>query len=296
MTSLVCTTRCCRRLVVSLTVMAATITLLPTTAAAHEFWIMPAAFATQLGHRAPVQLRVGAGWPGEPHEPQAQRTLRWQWLDAAGAQPLGTGADTAAVTPRAPGWAWVVYRSNHAQITLPADQFESYLLQEGLDHVVQQRRARGQSNQPGREIYSRCAKALIRVDATTANTQIITTDAAARSPQAWLQRPVKLAFEIVPLTNPRLLGQGGQMRFALRLNGKALRGALLKAMPQSAAAGPTLQARSNAAGHVSLPLPLRSAGVWLFNSVHMRRAPTGSGADWESLWSSLTLAVGDVPP
>jgi hypothetical protein len=264
--------------------------LLPATTLAHEFWVMPAAFSVSVGQTVPLQLRVGAGWPGVLHTPEPQRTLRWQWLDARGAQHLSAGADSTAVTPRAAGWAWVVYRSNHAHISLPADQFESYLLEEGLEHVVQQRRGRGESASPGREIYSRCTKALIRVDAHVA---LAAPAAAGGSQPAWLHRPVKLALEIVPMTNAHSLSRGGRMQFALRLHGKPLRGALFKALPQTATPGPVLQARSNALGHVTLQLP--HSGVWLFNTVHMRRAPAGSDADWESLWSSLTLAVGAAP-
>ena len=32
--------------------------------------------------------------------------------------------------------------------------------------------------------------------------------------------------------------------------------------------------------------------VWLINAVHMVDAPAGSGARWESLWSSLVFELG----
>jgi uncharacterized GH25 family protein len=48
-----------------------------------------------------------------------------------------------------------------------------------------------------------------------------------------------------------------------------------------------LSARTDKAGRVSLALP--RGGVWLVKAVHMVPAPADSGADWESLWASLTF-------
>ena len=36
---------------------------------------------------------------------------------------------------------------------------------------------------------------------------------------------------------------------------------------------------------------LTPPGVWLVKAVHMVPAPAASGADWESLWASLTFEV-----
>jgi hypothetical protein len=33
-------------------------------------------------------------------------------------------------------------------------------------------------------------------------------------------------------------------------------------------------------------------GIWLIKAVQMERAAAGSGADWESVWTSLTFRVG----
>jgi hypothetical protein len=38
-------------------------------------------------------------------------------------------------------------------------------------------------------------------------------------------------------------------------------------------------------------LLLARAGAWLVKTVHMVPAPTDTGADWESLWASLTFEI-----
>ena len=48
-----------------------------------------------------------------------------------------------------------------------------------------------------------------------------------------------------------------------------------------------LSVRTDKAGRVSFTLP--RGGVWLVKAAHMVPAPAESGADWESLWASLTL-------
>jgi uncharacterized GH25 family protein len=256
----------------------------PLLAQAHEFWVMPDAFILQAGQASTLQLRVGAGWPGEAHAADPERSVRWEWVDAGGTLNMLLSPDRAPPRARGPGWAWAVYRSNHAQITLPSDQFEAYLQQEGLEHVIQERRRRGESEAPGREIYSRCAKALMYVEAAPGVHAQRTTAASL------LHHNAKLALEIQPLSNPRDWVPGGRLQVSLRFNGRPLSGALIKAMPQTptGSTGSTL-ARTNAAGHASLTLP--HGGAWLINAVHMRRAGASSDADWESFWSSMTLAL-----
>ncbi len=256
----------------------------PLLAQAHEFWVMPDAFVLQAGQTPNLQLRVGAGWPGEARAADPDRSVRWEWVDAGGTQNMLSNPDRPMPRTREPGWAWAVYRSNHAQITLPSDQFEAYLQQEGLEHVIQERRARGESEALGREIYSRCAKALMYVEAAHG------INARRTKAVPLLHRDAKLALEIQPLSDPRNWVPGGQFPFALRFNGRPLPDALIKALPQTPMGSTgSVQARTNAAGQVSLKLP--HDGVWLINAVHMRRAGVGSGADWESFWSSTTLAL-----
>jgi len=38
-------------------------------------------------------------------------------------------------------------------------------------------------------------------------------------------------------------------------------------------------------------LDLAAGRIWLVKTVHMVPAPADSGADWESLWASLTFEI-----
>lgn len=243
---------------------------------AHEFWLMPSSFAPARGQAVEVDLRVGAGWPGESIPRQPQQVLRLGLLDAAGERvlPGPRGAVPAAVAmPRVAGASWLIYRSDPLALTLEAPAFERYLREEGLEHVIQARAQSGESALPGRELYSRCAKTLLQVE-----DDVIGYD-----------QPAGLSLELMLLRDPRYIDPGSKLELRVVHHGQPLGGVLVKALAQNAT-HPPLQARSSADGTVALVLDV--AGIWLINAVHMQRARRGVDADWESLWSSLTLRVG----
>jgi uncharacterized GH25 family protein len=244
-------------------------------AQAHELWLMPSSFEPVRGEAVDVDLRVGAGWPGERVARQPEQVLRLALLDAAGERTLPgvRGAAPAAVAvPHVAGVSWLVYRSDRLALTLDAPTFERYLREEGLEHVIDARAQHGESASTGRELYSRCAKTLLRVDGDVTG----------------FDRPTGLTLELILMSDPRVADPGSSLRMRVLHRGQPLGGVLVKALPKNG--GPSVQARSTADGGVDLPLS--ATGVWLLNAVHMERAPRGSAADWESLWSSLVLHVG----
>jgi uncharacterized GH25 family protein len=248
-------------------------------AQAHELWLMPSAFEPMRGQAVDVDLRIGAGWPGERMARQPEQVLRLALLDAAGerALPGARGvAPVAVAVPQEAGASWLIYRSDRLALTLDAPAFERHLREEGLEHAIQARAERSETTSAGRELYSRCAKTLLRVDGEATG----------------FDRPTGLTLELMLISDPSAAGTGLNLRLGALLRGEPLGGLLIKALPQSG--GPSVQARSNAQGVVDLPL--KTAGIWLINAVHMQRAPHGSDADWESVWSSLALRVGASAP
>jgi uncharacterized GH25 family protein len=171
-----------------------------------------------------------------------------------------------------PGAYVIVYRSHRSSVTLEPEKFEKYLSEEGLDRTLQERRGRAEREKPGREVYSRCAKALLAAGR-------LTEDAI------W-GRPVGLTLELLPEGD--LLRAGETIRFRLLYDGKPLSGALVKAIAREDPET-TLSARTEANGRAALRLGRK--GVWLVKAVHMVAAPPETGADWESFWASLTFEL-----
>jgi hypothetical protein len=89
---------------------------------------------------------------------------------------------------------------------------------------------------------------------------------------------------LIPERHPAALEPDGRFPVRLLYHGRPLEGALVAALSQDG--GPPRHARTDRAGRVVLTL---APGIWLLKTVHMVAAPAGSGADWESIWASLTF-------
>lgn len=232
---------------------------------AHDFWIEPSTFRPAPGDAVAISLRVGERFRGNPVVRNNAFIERFVVRDAAGTRPVdgADGSDPAGAIRVARGGAMVVtYRSVPRPVELDAETFEAYLREEGLEAVIEARRRRGESDRPGREIYSRCAKTILGDGDSSA--------------------PAGLRLEIVPESPLR----EAKVRFRVDYESKPLAGARVVAIHRE---GPllTVQGQSDHDGRVTLDLP--RGGVWLVKTVHMIRAAKRSGADWESLWASLTF-------
>jgi uncharacterized GH25 family protein len=257
-------------------VRAAVLLLAAAPALSHDFWIEPSSFHPSVGSRLAVSLRVGEHFRGEPVPRMDPLIARFVLASATGETPIGgfPGTDPAGfVRIASPGFLLIGYRSNRSPITLEPEKFEKYLADEGLDGVLKARAERGEHGKPGVEVYSRCAKSLIAADGAGGS---------------GFDRVLGLTLEVIAEDDPFKLRGGGPMRFRVLYEGKPLATALVKAIalddPDS-----TLALRSGADGRVAFRLPRK--GIWLVKVVHMVPAPKETGADWESLWASLTFEI-----
>jgi uncharacterized GH25 family protein len=244
-------------------------------AAAHDFWIVPSSFRSAPGAAVAVRLKVGEHLKGDalPRDPvQVERFAvvgpggEIQVKGLAGAEPAGfarVGGD---------GLYWILYDGAHNRLDLAAEAFEKALREEGLERISALRQERGESGRPSREVFSRCAKALVRVgDGGTG-----------------FDRRLGLELELIPERDPMAVGPGGELPVRLVFRGRPLAGARVAALHARHAEG-TIAARTDGEGRVRLRLP--EAGFWLIKAVHMVPAAAGSGIDWESLWASLTFEL-----
>lgn len=243
--------------------------LLAAPAAAHDFWIEPSSFRPAPGERVAVRLRVGENLKGEPVPRNPGRIERFAAVGPAGeADVTGVeGVDPAGwASPAGAGLHWLVFDSNHASVEQTGPKFDSYLEEEGLERIRALRKA---GEGPVKEIYSRCAKSLLRVGEGSAG----------------YDRELGLELELVPEKNPYALKPGEALPVRLLYKGKPLDGALVVGL---ASPGDKVSART-VGGRASLVLD--RPGLWLIKAVHMIPAPEGSGAEWESLWASLTFEL-----
>ncbi len=256
-------------------------------AVAHDFWIEPSSFTPAPGAAVSFHLRVGQQWQGDALPRSNQRIVRFVLAGPDGtAEIAGAEAVDPAGLARvgSAGLYLAGYASNNSPLELEAPKFEEYLRLEGLEWVIAERAKRGESAAGSREVYARCAKALLRVQRAG---DVSAVDARA------FDRILGFALEIVPEKNPYTLASGDGLPVRLLYQGKPFAGGLVVAMPKAHPEA-AVSARSDAQGRVRLPLAER--GVWMVKAVHMTRlesaAAAAEHADWQSLWASLTF---DLP-
>jgi uncharacterized GH25 family protein len=257
-------------------VFAALLGLVSAALQAHDFWIEPSTFTPAAGQRVIFRLRVGQELKGDPLPRDPGLLQRFVAIGPGGERPVLGRAYTepaGILLFPSPGLEMIVYDSGRSPLALDAAKFEEYLKLEGLEKISASRAGRGQSNAPGKEVFSRCAKSLLAVGG----------GAAAGYDQVLGQR-----LELVPEANPYTLAGGGELPVRLLYEGKPLAGALVVALQKDRPEA-KVSARSDAKGHVRLKLD--RPGFWLVKAVHMVPAPRDADADWESFWASLTFQV-----
>jgi uncharacterized GH25 family protein len=247
-------------------------------AVAHDFWIEPTDFWPAPGDRVPLLLRVGQDLSGERLPYMAEWFSDYRVVAPSGTRPITgvSGDDPAGYFDALEAGMHVVgYHSNRDFVELGAEKFRDYLQDEGLESIIALRAARGESELPAREYYSRCAKSLLV--------------AGDGNPETAFGTELGYSLELVPELNPNALQPGDKLPLRLLYLGEGIPGVLVQA---SSADSPDrmFQARTDAAGRVSIPIAER--GLWLIKAVHMveLRSPM-ERADWESFWASLTFRL-----
>ncbi len=255
---------------------------------AHEFWLSPASWRVAPGQRATILVNVGDRFPDATSFTAPERVDSVRLVGPTGETPVrdsfrrekdSLAADVQA--PAQPGTYIGVVTIKPRVLEIKASDFEKYLAHEGLDAVIAERKRAGESTKPGRERYSRYGKTLLRIGEGSTDVSVT--------------RPIGLAVEIVPLTDPTTLRPGDRCRFRLLFEGKPIAGARVGAIYASARTGPDewpLGARTDPRGEVEFTLA--DTGPWLIRAVHMVRRTGEQGeesADWESYWASLSFAL-----
>lgn len=253
-------------------------------AAAHDFWVQPDSFWVAPGRPAPVSLWVGHGvnrslWDADINKISILRSVG----------PAGTVNQRGAIrqggagriTFLQPGVHMITLETGHTASDLPSIRFNDYVQTEGLGLVRAHRQRLRQTDRPGREIYSRRAKALVRVG----------DDGLAASP--YVTQPVGLRLELVPDTNPYTAPTGQALGFRVLYEGRPLPNALVKLTNLAADEKPVSTQITNRAGHVSFDVP--RTGDWQLNVVWSVPITGNPEADYDTTFSSLTFGY-DAPP
>ena len=260
-------------------------------ARAHDYWLEPGSPWAARGDEMVLHLWMGGLLKGEEERPlQKERLSRFDLFgDRSGRRDLSAqgreGQVPVAKARLEGGSALVVMDRSPRPITMEAGRFNAYLTDEGAEAALAARREQGQSDQAGREIYSRYLKSLIQE-----------RDQAAATPNTLYKRRVGQRLEILLENDPRRLRPDGSLTVKVLFEDRPLAGAKVFACRRAAEGQPpfVLTAATDAKGLAAFKLD--QPGLWLVRLVHVRPAPppehrTENAPQWESSWAAYTFGA-----
>jgi uncharacterized GH25 family protein len=249
--------------------------LLATTVRAHDFWIEPENFTPTATEAVAISLREGVKFKGNTL-PYIDEWFRdFSMTTAAGREPIISvlGDDPAASIQLEAGQALLGYQSVRSFVELDAEKFNNYLEHEGIEFIREERRRRGEDNDPAPEYFVRCAKALLQ------------SDVEGKSVYA---KELGYTLELIPLDDPYLLIHGDTLGFQLLYRGEPAEGLLVQAFTREQPDA-IQKVRTNAAGRAEVLLS--RPGTWFIKAVQIQPIMGDPKALWQSYWASYLFTV-----
>jgi len=245
----------------------------------HDLYLMPAPFAAQPGQEILVVYQNGDEFPEGVANVKPERLRRTELHWKGGAVPFETitaGEKRTIARVRAPGEGALVLISHTIPnfIELDPETFHNYLQHENLDFAIEWRKSHGEAGKPGREIYSKYVKALVRCG----------------KPDGFHSHEAGLPLEFVAEADPYALRAGGVLPVVLKFRGKPAAGiAVESAWLENGSARMETIGRTDDSGRIRIPI--RAGGPHRLHAIVMERCQDAARADWESFWATLTFEI-----
>ncbi len=263
------------------------------TAGAHDFWLEPEAVPMGKGEELALHLRMGTPLKTEEERAlQKDRITRFElFSDQAKKRDL-LAAGQEGQTPVAklrlePGASLTVMDRTPRPILMEAEKFNRYLSDEGQEAILALRARLGQTEQGGKEVYTRYLKVLIQE-----------RDLAGSIPSTLYKRRVGQRLEILLENDPGRMKPDKTLTVKMLFEGKPLAGAKVFACRRDGGDSGVLALTAVTSAQGLAEFKLDQTGEWLVRLVHFRlpaeRKPE-SNAPWESFWASYSFAVREAP-
>lgn len=251
----------------------------PTVAAAHEFWLEPAATQVPPGGQLQADIRIGQDMTGTVYSFIPKWFKAFDIIEGDVRRPVDSFiGDQPAVNEAAQhtGLAQITYWSEPDYLTYKSlEKFENFATTEGLDGAIAAHRTRGLPESGFEESYIRHAKALIAVgDGRGADSL------------------TGLPHELVAEANPYVAPIGADIPIRLYLNGTPRVNALVSVFRRAPDGVVSVdRVRTDAEGRIKAAA---DPGFYLIGAVILQEPPddlaTTYGVVWHSIWASLTFS------
>lgn len=252
------------------------IVILAVSANAHEFWLDPGKFIYKKGDAMTLRFEVGEDFHGEGWTGNREKVNSLQHHKESGTVSIAdrvssNKGDSLRMPLDEEGTQMISFNSNNSFISLPAKEFETYLLEDQLGNALDYRKRNREQDSTGREYYQRSVKTIFQVGSrTTLN----------------ITKPTGLPLDLVPLQNPYQLKDEDSLTVKVLFRGEPVQGQYMVVWHRNREIFLKVAYRTDKNGEIRFPVLPRSK--WMVSTVRMERLPEGQQADWQSYWGSLT--------
>jgi uncharacterized GH25 family protein len=265
---------------------AASVFLLLTPLAGHDFWLASSDWAANPGSTIALTANVGDNtFPVSESftNPDRVEYVRLLGPESQELKPefrkAGESLATSITLPSTPATYAIVMSVKGHFLSMPADKFGEYLREEGLHGVLAQRVRLKETDRPSRERYWRQAKILVH---------------AGDGVGGHITKPTTLVAELVPNSDFTRAHPGDTVSVQLLYLGKPVREAQIAFTASHGAPKQPRVTRGRTDRDGRMQFKLVGEGPYLLSTVVMvrREGETGrEAADWESYWCSLTFDI-----
>ncbi len=247
---------------------------------AHEYVFIAYHFMVKEGEALELHLFVADGFNVELERPvQKSITKKFELISENGKTDLLAKSKEGALPILEmdvdfKGLGLIHMERDYARISLPNDEFKSYLLVDNIENISIDDSTRKEQS----ERYTRYIKTLIQSDIKPNDTLYKTV--------------VGHHFEIIFLQNPYELSEGDWLHAKVLFMGKPLTNKVITARNRKGNE-PSISQYSRTDSHGICSFKLERSGDWFLHSTHLIPSPDKKDTDWESFWTTYSFGVSD---
>lgn len=245
---------------------------------AHEFWISPEAYQIETGDRIEAALRVGEEFRGATQAYIPRNFTRFEVVTPDATRPVeGRIGDMPALSMEdmPEGLAIIVHETTARDLTWDEwERFVRFVEHKDLGDIAAMQAERGLDQVDATEDYIRYAKSLVAV-----------------GQGAGEDRVVGLRTELVALANPYTDDLAGVLPVQLWLDEAPRPNSQVELFARNVETGEVEITLHRTDSNGIVLLPVSRGHEYLVDAVTLEPRDPETGAEWRTLWASLTFAV-----
>jgi uncharacterized GH25 family protein len=242
----------------------------------HEYWLESERLWLKINEEVVIKPMVGEGYLGEHVAIEKLKPKKFEVFSNGNIQIAKPVADnqgfaSTKLSFEKEGNYLLALNNGNKYLELEADKFNEYLIEEGLDDMLELRKKKGELGIKSREYYQRCVKTLLQVGDVQDKT---------------FSKNTGMRLELIPDKNPYQKGINN-ISFQVLFDNKPVNNALVLVWKKENEKSTVKKLRANKKGKVTFELS--PTGRWMISSVKMIPFENRSEADWQSFWGSYTF-------